>query len=212
MINVLLVDDHELVRSGIEALLNAVEGICVPAVCDSGEMALTLYDELSIDIVLMDINMPGIGGIEASRQLLQAHPQARILGLSAATDRPLPQQLFKLGVAGFISKASPVSEMVTAIQTVVAGDQYLGEDIALNLSKQSSTPLSPFEQLSQREAEVVQLILAGKSIQEMAEALNICDKTVNTYRYRLYQKLNIKNDVELTRLVIKHNHPNGVGF
>lgn len=208
MIKVLLVDDHELVRSGIEALLNAVEDISVVAVCDCGEQALQVIGDNPPDVVLMDVNMPGMGGFEACRRILQTFPAVKIIGLSVHNGGPIPQQLLKLGVGGFVSKASQVSEMVAAIRTVMAGRRYLCQDVASNLVFESMEheESSPFFQLSQREAEVAQMILRGKGIQEIAEVLSLSDKTVNTYRYRLYAKLKIKNDVELTRLAVKHHY------
>ncbi len=212
MIKVLLVDDHELVRSGIEALLATEKDITVVAVCNCGERALQIVDEDPPDVILMDINMPGIGGFEACRRILQNRPAIKIIALSVHNDGPIPQQLLKLGVVGFVSKASPVSEMVAAINTVMAGKRYLCQDVASNLAFQylPGADVSPFLQLSQREAEVVHLILRGNSIQEMSEALALSDKTVNTYRYRVYRKLSIKNDVELTRLAVKFNYLDAV--
>ncbi|MGZ4957671.1 MAG: response regulator [Methylomonas sp.] len=209
MIKVLLVDDHELVRSGIEALLNAVEDIQVIAVCDCGEQALQIISKNQPDVILMDINMPGMGGIEACRRILQTLPNIKIIALSVHDNGPIPQQLLKLGVGGFVSKGSPVNEMVRAIRAVMSGKRYLCQDVASNMAFQSipgTENQQPFAKLSQREAEVVRLILQGKSIQEMSEALQLRDKTVNTYRYRLYSKLKVKNDVELTRLAMKFNY------
>ena len=208
MISVLLVDSHELVRTGIEALLNAAEDIAVVGVAKSGEEAVDAMATLSPDVVLMDVNMPGIGGIEASRKILQDNPEAKIITLSFNNDGPITPQLFKLGVLGFISKNSPVDEMINAIRKVVAGDCYLSADVVNNLATQGLPGYyeSPFSKLSRRESEVVNLILQGKSIKEMSELLILSDKTVNTYRYRLYDKLNIKNDVELTRLAFKFGH------
>jgi two-component system invasion response regulator UvrY len=208
MISVLLVDSHELVRTGIEALLNAAEDIAVVGMAKSGEEAVDAMATLSPDVVLMDVNMPGIGGIEASRKILQDNPEAKIITLSFNNDGPITPQLFKLGVLGFISKNSPVDEMINAIRKVMAGDCYLSADVANNLAIQGLPGYyeSPFSKLSRRESEVVNLILQGKSIKEMSELLILSDKTVNTYRYRLYDKLNIKNDVELTRLAFKFGH------
>ncbi len=208
MISVLLVDCHELVRTGIEALLNAAEDIAVVGVAKSGEEAVDAMATLSPDVVLMDVNMPGIGGIEASRKILQDNPEAKIIILYFNNDGPITPQLFNLGVLGFISKNSPVNEMINAIRKVMAGDCHLGADVANNMATQGLPGYyeSPFSKLSRRESEVVNLILQGKSIKEMSELLILSDKTVNTYRYRLYDKLNIKNDVELTRLAFKFGH------
>lgn len=208
MIRILLVDDHEIVRTGIAALLNAAEGVTVVGVAQSGEQALEQVVLLSADVVLMDINMPGIGGVEACRRILRRDPNVKIIAISVHSDGPIPQQLLKLGVMGFISKGSSVEEMVLAIRKVVSGKRYLCTEVANNLALQGlpGSLESPFEKLSQREAEVVTLILQGKSIQEMADMLVISPKTVNTYRYRLYEKLHVKNDVELTRLAVKFGH------
>jgi two-component system invasion response regulator UvrY len=212
MISVLLVDDHQLVRTGIQALLNSDNEIQVVAVADSGEQAVEMVGELSPDVVLMDVSMPGIGGVEASRRILRQNPAVKIIGLSAYNDGPIPQQLLKLGVLGFISKSSSADEMICAIRKAIEGKRYLCSDVANNLAFQHllDNHQSPFVKLSQREAEIVTLILQGKTIQEMAEMLAISCKTVNTYRYRLYDKLKIKNDVELTRLAVKFGQLDGL--
>jgi two-component system invasion response regulator UvrY len=208
MISVLLVDDHQLVRTGIQALLNSDNEIQVVAVADSGEQAVDIVDEMAPDVVLMDVSMPGIGGVEASRRILRQNPAVKIIGLSAYNDGPIPQQLLKLGVLGFISKSSSAEEMICAIRKAIEGKRYLCSDVANNLAFQNllDDHQSPFGKLSQREAEIVTLILQGKTIQEMAEMLSISSKTVNTYRYRVYEKLKVKNDVELTRLAVKFGH------
>ena len=209
MIKVLLVDDHELVRTGIESLLNSQDDISVIGVTNCGEEALEVLEHLSPDVILMDINMPGIGGVEACRRMLQRFPEIRIIALSVHNDGPIPSQLLKMGALGFISKGSPVNEMVSAIHTVIGGKRYLCSEVASNLAFQGlpgGGEESPFSKLSQREAEVVNLILQGKSIKEMSELLVISDKTINTYRYRLYDKLKVKNDVELTRMAVKFSH------
>lgn len=208
MINVLLVDDHELVRTGIEALLNSQDDITVTGVTNCGEKAIDMLEDMEPDIVLMDVNMPGIGGVEACRRVLQKHPDIKVIALSVHNDGPIPQQLLKLGALGFISKGSPVDEMVDSIRTVMSGKRYLCSEVANNLAFQNlpGADESPFTKLSQRESEVVNLILQGKSIKEMSALLVLSDKTVNTYRYRLYEKLKVKNDVELTRLAVKFKH------
>jgi two-component system invasion response regulator UvrY len=212
MISVLLVDDHQLVRTGIQALLNSDDEIQVVAVAESGEQAVEMVGKLTPDVVLMDVSMPGIGGVEASRRILRQYPAVKIIGLSAYNEGPIPQQLLKLGVLGFISKSSSAEEMICAIRKAIEGKRYLCSDVANNLAFQNllDDHQSPFVRLSQREAEIVTLILQGKTIQEMAEMLSISSKTVNTYRYRLYDKLKIKNDVELTRLAVKHGHLDGL--
>ena len=212
MIRVILVDDHELVRSGIEALLNAEEDIIVTAVCSCGEQALQIIKQQTPDLILMDINMPGMGGLEACRQLLKTLPDIKVIGLSVHNRPSLSKQLLKLGVTGFISKAAPAAQMVKAIRMVMSGDFYLFPEIEYSQLTNAGQTLenSPFDKLSKREAEVAQLILQGQTIQEISAILQLNAKTVNTYRYRLYEKLNIKNDVELTRLAMKFNYPENV--
>jgi two-component system, NarL family, invasion response regulator UvrY len=208
MIRILLVDDHELVRTGFEAMLNASDGMTVVGVAQSGEEAVNAVAKLVADVVLMDIIMPGIGGVEACRRMLKHDPKVKIIAISAYKDGPIPQQLLKIGVMGFITKGSSLDEMVFAIRKVMTGKRYLCTEVANNIALQGlpDTIESPFAKLSQRESEVVTLILQGKSIQQMAEMMTLSDKTVNTYRYRLYEKLNVKNDVELTRLAVKFGH------
>lgn len=208
MIRVLLVDDHELVRSGIAALLGTFDDIKVMAECECGEQALRVISGDVPDVVLMDVNMPGMGGFEACRQILQRFPCVKIIGVSVHNQDGVPEQLLKLGVGGFVSKGSPVNEMVEAIRTVIRGKRYLCQDVATSLvfASLERDKSSPFLELSQREAEVARLILLGQGIQEIAQNLQLSDKTINTYRYRLYSKLNVKNDVELTRLALKFNY------
>lgn len=204
MIKVILVDDHELVRLGVEVLLNAVEDLHVERVCSSGEEALDLVEKMKPDIVLMDINMPGMGGEEACRRILKNHPATKIIALSVCNNGPIPPRLMKMGVMGFLSKSCTVSETVKAIKTVMSGVPYICNEVTNNLVI-DKPQFSPFDKLSHRESQVVNLILSGKSIKEMSNILVISDKTVNTYRYRIYEKLQVKNDVELTRLAIKYN-------
>ena len=208
MINVLIVDNDELACTGIEGLLNAAEDINVVGIAKSGEEAVDTIAALPVDIVLIEVNMPEIGGTGACRRILQYNPEVKIITLSVNNVGPIPPQLLKLGVLGFISKESPVNELINAIRKVMTGDRYLSSDVARNLATLGLPGYheSPFSKLSRRESEVVNLILQGKSIKEMSQMLILSDKTVNTYRYRLYDKLNIKNDVQLTRLAIKFGH------
>jgi len=205
MISVLLVDNNEIIRAGIEALLNTTADITVVGVASSGEEAVEAMTTLSVDVVLIAVNMPGIGGIEACRRILQNNPEVKIITLSINDNDPISPQLHKLGVLGFISKESPLDEIVNAIHEVMTGKSNLNVDGVSHLANQGFPDYhdSPFSKLSRRESEVVNLILQGKSIKEMSKMLILSDKTVNTYRYRLYDKLNIKNDVQLTRLAIK---------
>jgi two-component system invasion response regulator UvrY len=208
MIKVLLVDHYELIRNGIAALLNSVEDIEVIGICDCGEQALSIAANQTPDIILLDINIPSSGIFEACKQIIKNSPTIKIIGLSIYSDGPIPPKALHLGIEGFISKGSPVSEMIKAIRAVISGKRYLCQNIANNLVFETllGNKPTPFSKLSKRESEVVKMILQGKNIQEMSQVLELSDKTINTYRYRLYNKLAIKNDVELTKLAVKFNY------
>ncbi len=205
MINVFLVDDHELVRTGIKALLDDQNGIEVVGVSDSGETALEWLEHHQTDIILMDINLPGMDGVETYRKIKQQHSDIKIIALTVYNSGHIPLQLLKMGISGFLSKSSPVAEIVDAIQTVYAGQRYLCDEVAENLASEAVPGAEQhlLSTLSQREMEVLSMILQGKSIKDMSDILELSDKTINTYRYRIYKKLKVKNDVELTRLSIK---------
>lgn len=208
MIKVLLVDDHELVRTGIEYLLRKDSGINVVGVACSGEEAIEQAEQLEPNVIVMDIDMPGIGGIEACRKISRKHPKIKIVALSVHADGPFPNQLLTAGADGYVSKNCPPSELINAVRTVAKGKRYLSADVAnkMALASLSGQPAStPFDQLSYRELQIVIMTLQAKSTQDMAEILKISPKTVNTYRYRSFEKLAVKNDVELTRLAARYD-------
>jgi len=203
-ITVLLVDDHEIVRDGIRELLMRTPGISVVSSASSGEEAICQVEKHLPNVVLMDISMPGIGGIEASRKIIHKFPSVRVIALSVHAEGPFPQQLIGAGAAGYVTKNSDFNELIKAIRTVSIGKKYLSNDVATALVCSDQSLDSPFKQLSLRELQVVHMTLDGKSIQEMASLLKIASKTVNTYRYRVQEKLSVKNDVELTKLALKY--------
>jgi len=204
-INVLLVDDHELVRSGIEHILNSAPGITVIAVASSGEEAIVIADRLQPCVILMDLNMPGIGGSVAIKRILQKTPDSKIIALSVYDDGPVPQQVIQLGAKGYINKGCPVEEMIKAIMMVYQGKNYLSSAVATNFMFSSQEiNKNLFDQLSSRELQITTKIVDGHNISDIAEALSISPKTVNSHRYRVHEKLGIKNDIELVRLAIDH--------
>jgi len=211
MINVLLVDDHELVRTGIKRLLNDARGIRVYAEVDSGEAALEAVRGKRPDVVLMDVSMPGIGGLEATRRLTQNYPDLKVIILTVHTDDPFPGQLLKAGAVGYLSKGCSVDEMVTAIKQVNQGERYISpmvaQTLALSLLPGSD---SPFEKLSQRELQVMLMLMQGQKLTDISDKLCLSPKTVSTYRYRLYDKLGVRSDAELTRLAIRHGMLDGI--
>ncbi|MEM1244309.1 MAG: UvrY/SirA/GacA family response regulator transcription factor [Pseudomonadota bacterium] len=206
MIRVLIVDDHGIIREGIKKLLTDVSGIAVVGEADSGEHAIRLAREEKPDVVLMDIKMPGIGGLETTRKILRYEPKTKVIAISAFDEEPFPSRLIQAGASGYITKGSGFDEVIKAIQLVAAGDTYLSPVIAQQLAVRSlsSKEDSPFDKLSERELQVMLMITAGQKVQEISEYLCLSPKTVNSYRYRIFEKLRIRSDVELTHLALRH--------
>ncbi|MEW5755075.1 MAG: UvrY/SirA/GacA family response regulator transcription factor [Pseudomonadota bacterium] len=207
MIKVMLVDDHELVRMGIARVLEDVPDIDVISQADCGEAALEIIHKHRPDVVLMDINMPGIGGMEATRKLLKTLPDLKIIILTVHADGPIPNRLLQNGVYGYLTKGCAVNEIVAAIREVYQGKRYIGAEVAKNLVlsyTQDKGAGSPFEQLSQRELQVVMMVLQGLKTQEISDQLNLSPKTVSTYRHRIFEKLEVNSDVDLANLARKY--------
>lgn len=206
MIKVFLVDDHELVRTGIRRILEDVRGIKVVGEAHSGEDAVKWCRTEQADIVLMDMNMPGIGGLEATKKILRFNPDMKVIVLTIHTENPFPTKVMQAGAAGYLTKGACPDEMVNAIRMVQSGQRYLSPEIAQQMALSQFTPDSenPFKELSERELQVMIMITKGEKVTDISEQLNLSPKTVNSYRYRLFNKLNISGDVELTHLAIRH--------
>jgi two-component system, NarL family, invasion response regulator UvrY len=206
MIRIIVVDDHQLVRTGTRRLLEDSPGLKVIAEAGSGEEAVELVRVLKPDVVLMDIQMPGIGGLEATRRCLRAYPEVKVLVVTIYEDEPYPSKLLNVGAAGYLTKRADIKEMLLAIRKVHAGQRYLSAEIAQQLALRpfSEADTSPFDQLSTREMQITLMVIMGIKVQDIAEKLSLSPKTVNSYRYRVFEKLDINNDVGLTRLAIKH--------
>jgi len=206
MINIMLVDDHDLVRTGLKRLINDVEGFRVVTEAASGEEALQKAKTNDINIVLMDINMPGIGGLEATKKLLHIKPELKIIGVTMHDDEIFPQRLLKAGAVGYLTKGSDIDEMVHAIREVIAGRHYICPDIAqqIALTQTRDFQQSPFETLSERELQVMIMLMDGQKVNVISDKLSLSPKTVSTYRHRLYTKLGVNNDMELARLALQH--------
>lgn len=206
MIRLLLVDDHHLVRSGLRRLLDEEADLDVVAEAPTGEEALRLARELTPEIVLMDVNMPGMGGLEATRRLLATQPQVKVIAVSMYADEPYPSRLLEAGAAGYLSKDSAADEVVAAVRQVAAGKSFVAPSIAskLAVSLIKGSGGSPFDQLSQREMQVAMLVTQGRTTQAISDSLCLSPKTVSTYRYRVFEKLDVGNDVELTRMAMRY--------
>ncbi len=207
MHKVIVVDDHDLVRLGICSLIDDIEGVVVVGECASGEQSLSLVRELKPDIVFMDIRMPGMGGLEATDRLLAAQPNLKVIVISAFNDELFPAQLLKAGAVGYIPKNAEHDEIRQAVHQVLGGGIYVSPAIAQKLvinGLASGQELSPFANLSKRELQIAQMICSGHRPNKVAAVLNISPKTINTHKYRAFEKLKVNNDVELTLVAVKY--------
>jgi DNA-binding NarL/FixJ family response regulator len=207
MIKVLVVDDHRLVCNGTVRLLSDVEEFDVVGEADSGEQAIESVRDLCPDVVLMDIHMPGIGGLEATRRCLRVDPDLKVIGLTMFEAEPYPSKLLKMGAHGYLTKRTSPEEIILAIKKVMAGQRYISSEIAqrLALRPYSGDDESPFDSLSGREMQIGLMVVNGHRVPEISRSLSLSPKTVNSYRYRIFDKLGVDSDVELTKLAIKHH-------
>ncbi|MDF2178746.1 UvrY/SirA/GacA family response regulator transcription factor [Aliiglaciecola sp. CAU 1673] len=206
MIKILLVDDHDLVRTGIRLILDSEKAFDVVAEANSGEQAIKICRSHDLDIVLMDMNMPGMGGLEATRKILRHDPDAKVIFLSMYKENPIPAKVMQVGAWGFVTKDAEPKEMVKAILQVHAGQKYIAPDVAqqIALGKLDAGGVDPFKHLSEREMQIMMMLTRGSKVPDIAIQLNISAKTVNTYRYRMFEKLGVTGDVELTHLALRH--------
>lgn len=205
MIKVLLVDDHELVRLGIKRLLHDVPNLKVIGEASNGEDAVLLAKSLVPDVVLMDVHMPGIGGLEATRKMLRHNPDIKILALTIYEDEPYPSRLLQAGASGYITKGSDPEEMIRAIKTIHSGQRYISPTIAQQIAIKRFTKgeESPLDLLSERELQIMMMITQGQKVQDISKKLCLSPKTINSYRYRIFDKLSIHSDVELTLMAMR---------
>jgi two-component system invasion response regulator UvrY len=206
-IGVMVVDDHDLVRHGFASLLAAQDGIEVVAEAKSGEEAIEhcRKNNQAIDVILMDVNMPGIGGMEATRRISKQWPDIGIIILTVHADGPIPKRLLKGGAKGYLTKGNEVTEMVAAIKDVHRGGRYIAKDIAQQLALAMLPGQdSILDSLSKRELQILMMIAQAHKNCEIAETLNISPKTVSTYRKRLHEKLGVTSDVQMLHLAMKH--------
>jgi len=206
MIRILLADDHELVRLGIKHILDGAPDMEVVAEAVSGEEALELVRSHQPDLILMDVHMPGMGGIEATRRIVRLLPATKVIALTVLEDDPFPAQLRDAGAKGYLTKGCPATEMFEAIRAVHTGSSYVASTVARKhiLADLDGRSDSPLAQLSPRELQVLMMILDGQRTQDISDALCLSPKTVSTYRQRLYEKLGVESDVGLTKFAYRH--------
>lgn len=206
MIRLLVVDDHEVVRIGLRHILADYPAIQIAGEAVDGESALRMNREIRPDVVLLDVCLPGLSGFEVTTRLKQASPQLGIIILTVHEQAPYPAQLLEAGASAYLTKGCPATELVQAIKTVAGGGRHIGsriaQQMALNLLPGGGT--SPFEDLSAREMEVMLMLADGRKIADIAEVLHLSPKTVATYKYRIYEKLNTRNDVDMARMAMRY--------
>ena len=203
-ITILLVDDHAVVRMGFKMLIEAEEGIKVIGEAESGEIAVKLFQELKPDIIVMDITMPGIGGLEAIDRIMAKDKNTKILVLSAHEDSVHPKRVLNAGAMGYLTKRSAAEELIKAIKSIHQGKRYLEPNIAQQMAiTQLSGETNPVEILSDREFEVFIALAKGKSTNEIADTLCLSPRTVGTHLYNIKQKLNANNSAEIALIAIR---------
>jgi two-component system invasion response regulator UvrY len=206
MIRVVLVDDHTLVRSSLRLLLTQAGIAEILAEGASGEEALQLVRRWQPALLILDLDLPGLSGLEVTRRLVRQGSPTRVLILTMHADGPFPRRLLDAGARGYVSKGSPPEVLFEAVRRVAAGQRYVSPDIAQRLALQSFPDAgeSPFDRLSERELEVALLSARGERGIDMAARLHLSPKTISAYRRRLMDKLGIQSDAELVRLAISH--------
>jgi len=205
MIKVLLTDDHELVRTGIRRLLEDSKQVEIVGEADCGEDSLQLAQSLKPDVILMDVNMPGIGGVEACRRILQRNPKQKIIVLTVHNEQTFPKRLLEIGAKGYLTKECGVDEMIKAIKQVNSGGSYIASSIAqqLALSLLPGNDVNPIDRLSRREFQVMLMISQGLSNVEISDKLCLSPKTISTYRLRVLEKLDAHNEVDLIKIAVE---------
>jgi DNA-binding NarL/FixJ family response regulator len=205
---ILLADDHQITRSGLRALLEQQPDMAVVGEADNGRLAVRMAAELKPDVIVMDINMPELNGIEATRQIRTELPHTKIIALSMHSDKRYVAGMLKAGVSGYLLKNCAFDELVAAINSVIRHQSYLSPAIADTVMKDYTSileglDLSPASQLSSREREVLQLIAEGSSTRDISERIHVSVKTVETHRQQIMRKLNVRSVAELTKFALR---------
>jgi two-component system, NarL family, invasion response regulator UvrY len=205
VIKVVLIDDHSLVRIGFRHMVEAEKTIQVVGEAGTGAEGIQLVRSTKPDVVILDIRLPDISGLEVAHKILAHSPAPKILVVSAMNDELFPLRMLEAGVHGYMSKNSNLEEFIRAIKTVYSDKRFISSEIAqqLALAKLSSGSKGDFSQLSDRETEVMLMVIHGVEVKEIAKKLHLSAKTVHSYRSRIFEKLNVKNDTALTLLAIK---------
>jgi DNA-binding NarL/FixJ family response regulator len=206
-LRLLLADDHPVLRAGLKALLSAEPDFTVIAEAEDGARAVELASSMSPDLVVMDVSMPGLNGTEATRQLKRSRPELAVLALSVHEEVSFARMQLDAGANGYALKRSACNELVRAVRTVASGQSYVDPSITVQLlrltQRRSASSAGSAVGLSEREAEVVRLLAEGLTMKEMAQQLSLSPRTLETYRARALEKLDLKTRAELVRYAIR---------
>ncbi|QSX76002.1 response regulator [Lysobacter arenosi] len=204
-IRVFIVDDHALVRTGMRMILSAETDIEVVGDVESGELALPMIRKLHPDVVLCDLHLPGLSGLEVTERVVRGDHGTRVIIVSVLEDGPMPKRLLEAGASGYVGKGGDASELVRAVRDVSRGKRYLASSIAQNLALSGiAGDSSPFDELSPRELEVALLLVQGLRQDDIAKRLSLSAKTVNTHKARLFEKLDIHDNIALARMASRY--------
>ncbi len=203
-VEVFLVDDHALVRTGIKMILSGQADITVVGEAESGEQALPEIRRLKPHVVLCDLHLPGLSGLEITERIVKGNYGTRVIIVSVLEDGPMPKRLMEAGASGYVGKAGDAQELIRAIHSVAQGKRYLASTVAQHLALATIGPESPFDALSPREMEVALLLIQGYRQEEVARRLSLSAKTVNTHKARLFEKLMVHDGIALARLATQY--------
>ncbi len=205
MIRIVLVDDHGLMRSGMRMILEAEPDLQVIGEAGSGDEALPLLRKLKPEVVLCDFHMPGLSGLEVTERIARSLPDVRLIMVSVLNEGPIPKRVLAAGAYGYLDKGAPGAELVTAVREVAAGRRYIGTAIARQIAMEglSGTP-SAVQTLTPRELEVALLLVQGRKMTEIGQRLSLSAKTIATHKYRVFDKLGVRDVVSLARIARQH--------
>ena len=203
-IKILLADDHKILRDGLRNVIEKISSFIVVGEADNGREALELCSQLNPNVVIMDVAMPGLNGIEATRQIIQNYPECKVIALSMHSDKRFVTGMFKAGAYGYLLKDADSGELIKAIKTVTANQKYVCNKISgIVLNELLNNFQEEDAELSQREREILQLIAEGKSSKEIGEMLFLSSKTVDTHRKNIMDKLELRTLPDLTKYAIR---------
>ena len=206
-IRVYLIDDHALVRTGMKMILAGELDIEVVGDAESGELALPQIRKLKPDVVLCDLHLPGLSGLEITERITHSDLAAKVIIVSVLEDGPLPKRLIEAGACGYLGKAGDANELLRAVRDVARGKRYLGSNVAQNMALSNvagNGNASPIDELSPRELEVAMLLVQGLRQEDIAQRLSLSAKTINTHKTRLFQKVGIQDNIALARLCTQY--------